>query len=78
MHRSVSSEESLLVLSDNQLKSSDAQAFAELGSRQTACTDDTSIAGLILSWASLVSCLVFHAVGVSPLPVMFGLHTARS
>ena len=34
MHRSVSSEESLLVLSDNQLESSDAQAFAELGSRQ--------------------------------------------
>ena len=34
MHRPVSSEESLLVLSDNQLESSDAQAFAELGSRQ--------------------------------------------
>ena len=40
MHRSVSSEGSLLVLSDNQLESSDAQAFAELGSQHWALVQD--------------------------------------
>ena len=48
----------------NAMKSTKVQTLGAVAwHATTACTDDTSIAGLCPFHSAIVSCLVFHAVG---------------